>query len=434
MLNRLVARVRDVARSSRFARNTLMMTFASLAGHGLFLAASPILLRIYSPEDFALFGLFTTLHALLLMAVTGRIEWSVPNATHSRQETALITGALVVLSMSTVLLFAVALALPSDLVAQAAEQPPSRVVLLLLPLSILLGGLQAVLQSWYIARGDLKHVSVSRAALSVIFCTVAIAVGVFAATPEVLIASFALSHLGAALILFHGTGPLVGQIRALRRRLFMAVLDRFRPDILASAASSVVHGISFYMTFILIWLVFDDVVTGWYAFVFRIATAPLGLLTAAVAKGFWAEAADLAKTNAPALRRLYLKTCRVLCIPAALFAAFTLCGPLFFGFVFGAEWAGAGAILQAMTPMLAAMTVLSSTNHFIVYRKQHWQLGCDLVTITLICIAFYVMTLIEASPSATLWASSCAFLVSYLLRFALLLRANRQRALQQGHG
>lgn len=420
----MIARTRLLLANSRFARNTAVMSVAGITAHGLFLAASPILTRLFSPEDFAVLVLFTTAQALLLTCATGRVEWSVPNAQEPREAQAMIAAAFGILGMFCLALLSCAIFLPMAVLDYATNTPISRNMLILLSFSVLFAGSGAILQSWFIAKGTLKRVSQSRIAMAACYVTMAIILGLIAANGTTLIVSFVFSHLIAASVLIRGSGALTRDIVTLSVQDIRSVLRMFRPEILASLASSVIHVLSFYLMFLLIWWRFDAVILGWFALVFRIAMAPIGLLTASLAKGFWAEAADLAKHDPARLRWLYLRLNFALCGPAIACAAVTLSAPQYFGTIFGAEWAGAGDLLAGLTPMLVALIVLSSTNHFIVYRRQHWQAWCDLTSIALMLTAFYIAHLAAVEPATTVWLTSSAFLISYLIRFALHLRAN----------
>lgn len=418
---------RQIARilSGRFGRNIALMTGATVVGHMAFLLASPALTRLFDPSAFAVLSILMTLQALALAAATGRIEWSILTTKSPERAAALVKASLLFLLVAT-LGMGVALSLGIESATKKfALDSNMDLLLLALPISVLAAGLQLILHSWCVTTGNLKPIAISKLAQSILFVLIALAGGFFTGAGYWLAAGFTISHVVAGLILLALFVEVFKSSAGQSPKYIFAVVHNARREILASLGSSVLHRLAFYLPFLLIWALYDATTLGWFAFVFRMGTAPLSFLSGALAKGFWAEATDLSKTDPIALRRLFLKTIRILSIVGAAFAVFCLTAPLYFGFVFGEKWDGAGAILAAMTPMLFSQLVFSSTNHLIVYRRQHWQLWCDLLSIILFGGVFLGMAQAGQDIVFTLALSSFAFLVSYGLRFYLHLRANR---------
>jgi O-antigen/teichoic acid export membrane protein len=207
---------------------------------------------------------------------------------------------------------------------------------------------------------------------------------------------------------------------------FLQIVAKQYRQCLSSVALSLANIMTTSGPVILLIAYYDSTTVGWYGLVFRVATAPIGLITTAVSQSFWTEAASLSKSDPTELRRFYLGTIRRLSLIAAPSFTVFLLAPLYIPYLFGQEeWGGAGYLLAAVAPYLAGMIVFSPTTHLIVYRKAHWQLAIDLVTFIVSTGTFTSLALSGQSAAAALFGSSLIMLAGYLVRFAAHLRANQ---------
>ena len=70
MLNRLKPK-------SEFARNVLTLMTGTTIAQAIPIAISPILTRIYTPEDFGIFALYMSMASILSVVATGRYELAI---------------------------------------------------------------------------------------------------------------------------------------------------------------------------------------------------------------------------------------------------------------------------------------------------------------------------------------------------------------------
>jgi O-antigen/teichoic acid export membrane protein len=410
--------------AGRFGRNVIWMGGATGVGQLVFLLATPVLMRLYTPEAFAQVGILMTLQALLLAGMTGRIERSAPTAGKESRVVALVAAALIVLVTSIIGLITAVLFGFERILLELNIASDSGLLLFAFPLSVFTAGLQMVLHSWCVTTGHLRPVAFSKLLQSVAFVAVALLAGVTSGAALWLSAGFMISNVLAGSVLLALLGDLNRRFMRLRRRYIWAVVARSSNEIAASLGSSLLHSLAFYLPFLMIWTWYDDTVLGWFALVFRVGMAPISFLTAALAKSFWAEAADLAKRDPIRLRKFFVRTVVALGFAGIPFLAACLMAPVFFGSFFGKEWEGAGNVLAALSPMLVALLVFSSTNHLIVYKRQHWQMYCDALSVVLFAGVFWVFAAEGYEVGLTLGLSSLAFLLSYGIRFGLHLLAN----------
>jgi len=409
--------------SLRFRRNLLKIASATFLAQCLGLAALPVLTRLYGPTEFGVFTTYTMMQGLLLAVVTARADWLIPNARSPARARALMgAGALSAAALLVVLALALWTFAPP--LRALFRIPESSLFLYLLPFGVLFGAAQLLFQSWFIYRGDLGFVGWSKLAQAGVTLTISIALGLTSGTSNGLIIGYVAGFAGAALTLFAGSAPWPWR-RMQRVHHSLLMVRAYGAQMASSSALGLVNILANMSIVFLILRFYGNDIVGWYGLVFRLATAPIGLISTALVQSFWSDAAALAKTDPEALRRFYLGAVKRLALLAIPFAAVFLCAQLYIPLLFGAEdWSGAGVLLMAVTPYLVGMIVFSPTTHLIVYGKPHWQLAADLISLIASAAAFSVVALSGAPPWQAILVSSFVLLAGYILRFHLHLLAN----------
>jgi O-antigen/teichoic acid export membrane protein len=298
---------------------------------------------------------------------------------------------------------------------------------MLLPIGVMAGGLQLLFQAWHVHGGELKTVGLSKLAQSVSTLVLSVGAGLSSAGALGLILSYLVGFWVAVGMLVRGQLRLIKHITSTGWRRLKRAYTENKREILFSAMLGMVNVAMLMSLTLLISTFYDARTVGSYSLVFRVATAPIGLLTAALVHSFWADAAEMAKSNPSGLRSFYIQTMRRLSVIALAILPFTLLAPYYVDVIFGAEkWAGTGMLLLAVTPFLIGMIIFSPTTHLIVYGKQHWQLVVDLSVLILSGLIFWQMASKGFEAWQAIMASSTVMLLGYLVRLQLHLIANRR--------
>ena len=108
--------LRGLLPKGRLRRAVVVLMTGSAFGQLLVLAASPLLTRLYTPEDFGVLGVFTALLMIFGIAVSLRYELAIPLAEDDARMVNLLALSLV-LTLLVSSLFGVSVWLWGDLVA-----------------------------------------------------------------------------------------------------------------------------------------------------------------------------------------------------------------------------------------------------------------------------------------------------------------------------
>lgn len=140
------------------------------------LLISPILTRIYSPEDFGAYAIYFSLLMILSVASTGKYEMAIVLPKEDSDAKKLLQLSLIIAAgvafLSLLLLIATVI-----LFQKNSYEITQYSVLLLLPISIFLVGSSQALHYYYNRRGDYKNLAGGRIARSIGYSFAAILAG-----------------------------------------------------------------------------------------------------------------------------------------------------------------------------------------------------------------------------------------------------------------
>ncbi|MGK0178877.1 MAG: O-antigen/teichoic acid export membrane protein, partial [Nitrospinales bacterium] len=383
------------------------------------LLAAPLLARLYTPEDFGALALFSAAVSLLLAFSSWRFDWSVPNTSSKTLAAVLLLFGIVALLFFSVATFFV--------LWNWAEQwtfwkgfDVLGPLLLFLPVIILGGGLHELMHCWYVRQAELSKVASVRITQSFTGTGLNIVGGYTGLGAWGLIGSSVIS-------VWVGMGLLVSGAQNLKRSFARLSLNRIKVGIArywwestSSTMVAVVNVASLAAIPLLLVQYYSAKEVGWYALMYRLAITPIGLLTSALSQSFWAEAAQLVKTDIVKLKSLFLKSTKLLILAAIPVVLLCVSGPLFVGPVLGeAQWAGAGDILMALAPMLVGMIIVQPLTHLIVHKKQIWKFYLDAIKLVVTILLIILFSKAGGELHVLIFYLSLVFLVSYGILFYL---------------
>lgn len=410
--------------TGRFRRNFGRMALANALAQLIGVLSLPILSRLFTPEEFGVLTVYTLLHSLFIAIAHARVDWVIPAVRRQESVVRLMALGINLAGGVALVLLLVCLIAPEGISAPLGDGRGGVPIFTLLAFSVFAGALQLVWQSWYVFHGDLTAVSWSKLAQALVTFAASLALGLAGLGGMGLVLAYVAGILVAFATLYLHTGAPPRSAMTPSLRVFR--IGRAYGCRLASVTALSLVSIAMTMSIAaLIAIFYSQETLGLYGLVFRLATAPIALLTAALVQSFLSDAAIMVKTDPHQLRRFYLASVKRLLVFAALLSAVFLMGPFYVPVIFGGEeWGGAGYLLAATTPYLAAMIVFSPTTHLFIYGKAGWQLWCDLAALIAASLGFAFVAQLGYPAWVAVSVASMLLLLGYLLRFTLYLRAN----------
>ena len=402
-------------------RGIAAIAFGSALGQLAALAGAPFLSRLYSPADFGLFTVITSLAVTLAPAVAGRYELAVPLPRSDDDARALVATGFALSIATTATLVVIAWVIRSP-VADLLDTPEVARWLPLMPLLAATLAWFTLLNQWALRLRRYAVTARRNALQGVSTIALQVTAGVAGAAGGGLIAGSIGGQLAGALSMVRGSG-----LGPVPRQRIRAVARRYRrfPTLLAPAG--VLNAAGIYAPALFVAALFGTSAAGSFGFTQRILALPVTLVGQAVGQVYLSELALSKRHHVARERALFDEaTRRLLALGTVGAVVLILLGPWLFDLVFGPQWHTSGLLAQALAVSLAAQMVASPVSPtLIVYERTALQLAWDTSRLVVTCAAIVVPALIGWSLVASVWTMSLASTAMYVLSWELSRRTLR---------
>ena len=414
---------------SKFARNFLSLLKANLFGQFLLLAAMPILTRFYTPAEFGVLAVFTSLLTTAESVCVWRFDKAMPNARSLGGAAALMASGGLVLLVVTALAGVAVYVVPGPLEHLQGYRTLGELGTLL-PVAILLSGLRLLLQAWFVRTSEMRHPSRARIAHTVGYLLVCFAMVWLGQLGSGLVLATTIALVAACVVLVAGAGAdLLSAVRRVSPKRWWTTSRAALGFTSEATVVGFVNMVSLALPILLLSQLYDAASLGLYALLYSMIIVPARTFTSALAMSFWARAAELARGARHArLRGLYLRISGVMFLGAVVVALGCLASPLFLVPLLGREWVGADDVLIRMIPLIVGVVVFSPTNHLVVLKLQLLQLVPDGSRIALMLVSYWLAREQSWPFETAVLAIACSSLVGHVGLFFSHFVAYRIRA------
>lgn len=406
-----------------------MLAGGSAAGQAIVLAISPVVTRLYTPDDFGFLSLYTSTLAILVVVVSLRYHLAIPLPEADADARALLIASAIAALLVTGTV-AIVLVVAGDYLLARMGAASLAAHTWLLPVGLLGAGAYQILSGYAIRLGAYRPLAITKVTQGAALATAQVGLGLLGAGPVGLM-------LGDAIGKTAGSGQLARLLRAQAgvgptaeawRRLG-AVVRRYRRFPLLSSGSALLNSLGLALPALVLLSAYGPEVAGWYALAMRAVGAPLMLLGNAISQVYTSTAARQLREHTAGIGVLYARTARQLAtiaVPAALLLFWI--GPEAFALVFSEAWRPAGEFGRVLAPMLALQTIAAPLSQTLNLLERHRsQLVWDALRLAAVVgvLTWAVMT--ERSATTALTALSASLSLAYVALFVLGWAAARRR-------
>ena len=403
-------------------RGIASIVTGSVIGQALVMVAYPVLTRLYSPAEFGLLTVFSSVVGMLSVVSAGALESAVVIPVRDRDAAAVAwagLGSVCLVAALTGIVGIVAAAPLSGLVGV----PALAGYWWLVSLTVLAMGSYLVLSEWMVR--DRSYAALGRRNLFQGIGQVGtqLGLGVAGLRPEGL-----LLGLGVGRVLALGgltsRGGLLRQPRPAWADLVVAV-RRFRRFPLLAMPSMLVNSAGLEIPLLLVSALYGDAKAGLLGLTARVVVGPLAIVSQAVSQVFTGESgvrvrqpdAELGRSLRGAAWRLAATGV----LPAVVLVAF---GPGLFGLVFGAPWAESGEYARYLAvAYLAQFVVTPISSTLFLLERQGQELGWGVARLLATAGGPLLCGLLGAPIQLAVIVLAVAHTLSYAVLYGLCVRA-----------
>ena len=406
-------------RSSGFLGNILTLFTGNAIAFILPVVLYPVLSRIFSVEDYALFGLYVGIFSFLEIASAGRYDFGIVLPERDEDAISLVWGGLLISVAYALLIFVVVIFL-GDIVANKLRSPPLLDWLFLLPVSLLFISVSKVCNGWLLRAKKFKASSINKASQK------------FAEVGSQL--TFGLLRSGNGLIL----GDLVGRLFHAMFSIYQSwkaglgthrfTIDSIKVNLLLHAElpmygifPAMLNNLGGLLPVFIISSFYSSEVTGSFNFSRIVLSVPFALIVTGLSQVIMQQVSEQKNKNQLIYADLRSVAMILLGLSVVATAVLFLLGPELFEFVFGVRWRQAGSYTSVLIFATTVSFVVSPFSIILVVLGRikllsYWQIFYFLAISTL-------WLLNDASIEYFLLILVCIDCFSYLVYGLLIFRA-----------
>jgi len=424
-------RLRDLLARRPFLKNVSIMLTGSAVGQLVSVVLSPVLTRLYSPEQFGILSIYTAILTIFVVMASLRYELALTLAASEEEAINLVAVCGCALMTTTIVVAVAAFAFPEELLKSLWPNPfhfyrNAGYRSLLILGFVCLGGYYIAL--YFATRQDaFRAIARTRIYQGVTGPLSQIGLGAMGfGAPGLLIGSI-LGQSAGTLGLFYGQ---IGRRRALLRtvswRKMANLARRYRRfPLVASWAALIDTAGGNQLLYLLVSVGYSARIAGFIFLAERVVARPLSLIGTSILQVFVGEAGKTVSGDPAKLRtRFYQVISRQFCLAFGWILFANLAGALLFPTVFGPDWGEAVVYLEAMSLAYLAQAIVLPVFHTLqILEKQTiaaaWQLG----RLSLVVSTFSLSTTFDLSAPATIFCYSVAQAFSCTILLALMAKS-----------
>jgi len=348
---------------SEFSRNVLTLMTGTTISQAIPIAISPILTRIYTPEDFGVFSLFIAITGVFSVIASGRYELALMLPEKDEDAINIFALGIVIILLFTTMLFFVVFVFHSSLL-DILNNKEIGYWLYFMPVAFLFVGLFNLLSYYNNRKKNYKDIANATIVKSIVLAMVQLSIGFFKTGPSGLIGGQIASSLFANLKLLKNILKDKEMLSKVGRGKMLTLAKQYRDFPKYQAPHAMLNTFSSYIPVYLFTPFFGLHIVGLYSLSTRIVFAPMMILAGASAKVYNQKVTQLynEKGDAYGFTVSMLKSLlKKIIVPFLIIVIFA---PDIFAFVFGEKWRESGIYTQILAPFLL-LNILVSTVSFI---------------------------------------------------------------------
>ena len=404
-----------------------MVSGTSIAQAALLLA-TPLLTRLYSPNDFGVLGIFVTTIGVMSVISCGRYEFAILIPKNHKDAVNLLVLSLGLCLISVALIFC-SLFFFKDSLERLLTISNDTEIRWLIGLSVLAAGSFQTFNFWCTRQKQFRRIAISRLSQSVVTIVCQIIFAVFLNLQDIgLVVGYVLGQTAAAGILakfiWSDDKSFIFNNFSFSGMILQARLHKKFP--LFNSWPSLIDSLRVALPVMVLSKFFGVTVTGYYSLATRVLWLPSSLIGQSISQVLFQRIAEehnkTGKTSA-----IIEKTFMALALLALPYFAIMLLSPFYFEIIFGSGWKIPGIYAMILAPATALMFIVSplSIAPSACYRQEIsalWQLSAIIITAISL---FSSLTL--NSPEGTLITLSLNNVMLYSIYGYLIFRITHAR-------
>ena len=406
-------------RKKSFTFSLLTLVTGTSVAQIIYVAAVPILTRLYTPEEFGIFAVYLSIMAILIPLLAGRYESAIPLATsitHALELVILclaITSGMVFLSVLGIWFFA-------DFLVSITKTPGLRSYLWIIPFSLLGTGTYQVFSNLSLRTKFFQDIARTKVVQSVGQVILQVGFGFWHwGSPGLIVGDFFGKSAGSGSLAWKNWKYFHEQFAEVTYAGIKRMGAEYKNFPIFTIPSTLLTSAGLQLPNFFLAAFYGTKVVGWFALSQRLLGIPMTFIGLALTQVVYTEVAQRLREQPALVKPLFYKSTRYSILATIPIVILGLGSPWLFGIVFGNNWAEAGVYTIYLIPYYIFQFTVISNNLLIVTGFNHWQLGWDAIRLIVTILIFWIGPMLNWNPSKTIISYSLAMVILYIVLFGL---------------
>ncbi len=398
-----------------FVKHVLTLMKGTAIAQFLPILISPILTRLYTPEQFGVFAIYIAVISVLTPIVSGRYELAIALPKEEKKAISLFTLTLLINVFVSLVVTVVVVIYGEGFADLLTLQETNW--LYLIPVGLFLTGLFSSFTYLNNRWGRFRALSFAKINQSIGMAMTQLVLGIVKFGSLGLIIGYAIGQM-ASIFNLRKKLAIRQNLKEnnIRKKDFIEVSKEYSEFPKFAMVTHSTEALSSNIPNLLLTKFFGNQYTGFYSLTTRTINLPLSLIGKSVGDVFLSTASKLYREQGEC-KELFIKTFRILAIiPIIPFIVLFFFAEEIFSFVFGENWAVAGTYTKILIPALYLQFISSPLSHmFIIAKKVKIEFFVQWLILPLSILAFVIGYYYFNSTEVSLMLFSAVLILKYLL-------------------
>ncbi|MEA2111618.1 MAG: oligosaccharide flippase family protein [Campylobacterota bacterium] len=346
---------------SEFSRNVLTLMTGTTIAQAIPIAISPILTRIYTPDDFGVFALYIAITAIFGSIANGRYELALMLPKKDEDAINIFALGFIITSFISLLILVLVIVF-NDYFTKLLNNNEISAWLYFIPIAVFFTGLWNALNYFNNRKKQYKDLAKATIIKSIVTAIVQLSVGFVKSGATGLISGQILSQLFANTKLLSNIVKDKILLSNISKVKVIALAKRYKDFPKFQAPHALLNTFSSNMPIYMFSAFFSSTAVGFYSLSTRIVFSPLMIISGASAKVYNQKVSEIYNNNGDSYSftiRLLKSLLKKIILPFLLIVIFA---PDIFSFIFGEVWREAGIYTQILSPWLFMVFYVSTVS------------------------------------------------------------------------
>lgn len=377
---------------SEFSRNVLTLMTGTTIAQAIPIAISPILTRIYTPEDFGVFALFVAIVGFIAVIASGRYEQAIMLPKYDKYAINIFVLSLMLICLTSFLSFIIIFVFKEGIL-QLLNNDLLGNWLYFIPVTVFFVALFNLLTNYNNRTKEYKDIAKATVIKSIVLTTVQVLIGFFKNGFVGLIVGQVLAQIFANLKLAKNVlkdKTLLAKI-SFKNILILAkkYINFPKYNMPHAFLNTISASLPVYM-----FTPFGSDVVGYYSLALIIVLSSMMIIAGATAKVYNQKVIEIYNSNDSdgSIYKFTISKIKELSLKILLpFVIIVVLAPQIFSFIFGSQWKVSGVYLQLLSPYIFMIFIVSIIAYLpSLYQKQSKALLIEVVYFIVKVISLYI--------------------------------------------